>query len=53
MSLGGNLSTSDKKMYNHKIVLLGDMGVGKTCITKVYVSGDFEHTHAATIGGMF
>ena len=24
---------SNKPTYNHKIVLLGDMGVGKTCIS--------------------
>ena len=25
--------SSSKPVYNHKIVLLGDMGVGKTCIS--------------------
>lgn len=29
---GGSYSGS-KPVYNHKIVLLGDMGVGKTCIS--------------------
>ena len=40
-------------MYSHKIVLLGDMGVGKTCLSSRYAYGKFEHTHEATIGGCF
>lgn len=38
---------------NHKIVLLGDMGVGKTCMSIRYAYGKFSNTHEATIGGCF
>ena len=40
-------------MVNHKIVLLGDMGVGKTSICNRYYSGEFQSTHEPTIGGCF
>ena len=67
--------SKDSKHYNslgktvcsHKIVILGDMGVGKTCITQRYeltsvnhqcanyryAYGKFSVTHEATIGGCF
>lgn len=44
---------SGKNVVNHKIVLLGDMGVGKTCISIRYAYGKFSSTHEATIGGCF
>ncbi len=44
---------SGKPTVNHKIVLLGDMGVGKTCISIQYAYGKFSNTHEATIGGCF
>ena len=31
---------SGKSVYNHKVVLLGDMGVGKTCISIRYVQSN-------------
>ena len=43
----------NKPMINHKIVLLGDMGVGKTCISNRYYSGEYTDNHDATIGGCF
>jgi small GTP-binding protein len=44
---------SGKNVYHHKIVLLGDMGVGKTCISIRYAYGKFSNSHEATIGGCF
>lgn len=48
---------------NHKLVLLGDMGVGKSCISirlviqfyliSRFVYGKFAATHEATIGACF
>lgn len=43
----------DKPSFTHKIVLLGDMGVGKTSISIRYYSGNFCEAHDATIGGCF
>ena len=42
-----------KPTVNHKIVILGDMGVGKTCMSIRYAYGKFSNTHEATIGGCF
>ena len=42
-----------KQTVNHKVVLLGDMGVGKTCMSIRYAYGKFSNTHDATIGGCF
>jgi len=36
--------------YLFKVVLLGDSGVGKTCILKSYTSGVFEPDFVSTIG---
>jgi Ras-related protein Rab-5C len=33
--------------------LLGDMGVGKTCVSMRYYKGEFSLAHEATIGGCF
>ena len=42
-----------KPTVTHKIVLLGDMGVGKTAISIRYYAGKFSESHEATIGGSF
>ena len=42
---------SNKPTVTHKIVLLGDMGVGKTCISNRYYKGKFSDQHEPTIGG--
>ena len=44
---------SSKPLVTHKIVVLGDMGVGKTCISWRYYSGKFTELHDPTIGGSF
>ena len=46
-------ASSNKPTVTHKIVLLGDMGVGKTCISIRYYSGKFSEAHEPTIGGSF
>ena len=46
-------SMSNKPTVTHKIVLLGDMGVGKTCISNRYYKGKFSDQHEPTIGGSF
>lgn len=48
-----NAEAGGKPTVTHKIVLLGDMGVGKTCISIRYYSGKFSESHEATIGGSF
>jgi small GTP-binding protein len=34
----------------HKVMLLGDIGVGKTSLARRFVFGRFEHDYKATIG---
>ena len=51
MNAAGN--DSNKSTVTHKIVLLGDMGVGKTCISNRYYRGKFSDQHEPTIGGSF
>ena len=36
--------------YNYKIIIIGDSGVGKTCLTYRATSGEFREKIAATIG---
>jgi GTPase SAR1 family protein len=36
-----------------KIVLLGSMGVGKTCLIHRFVTGDFDSSLPVTIGAAF
>jgi Ras-related protein Rab-6A len=38
------------RMNHHKVVLVGDTGVGKTCITGQVTTGSFELDHSPTIG---
>ena len=49
----GTPGEANKPTVTHKIVLLGDMGVGKTCISNRYYSGKFSDHHEPTIGGSF
>ena len=52
-SMNASNYDSNKPMVTHKIVLLGDMGVGKTCISNRYYKGKFSDQHEPTIGGSF
>ena len=36
--------------YNYKIIIIGDSGVGKTCLTYRATSGEYREKMAATIG---
>ena len=42
-----------EKPQSVKIALLGDSGVGKTCIINRYMSGQFTNNCASTIGGSY
>lgn len=38
-------------VVSHKLVLVGDTGVGKTCIASKFVRDDFHDTVQSTVGG--
>ena len=44
---------SDSKVPGCKVVLLGDSGVGKTCIISRYISGSFDDNSATTNGASY
>ena len=39
--------------HDFKVVVLGDKGVGKTCIVLRYIEGIFSHNTRSTIGAFF
>jgi len=39
--------------FSFKIVIVGDTGVGKTCLLKRYESDEFDESYSVTIGGDF
>ena len=41
-----------KEIANYKVVMLGEAGVGKTCIVNRYVKGNFMQSES-TIGSNF
>ncbi|XP_060518084.1 ras-related protein Rab-38-like [Cylas formicarius] len=47
------LARLQKKEINFKIVVIGDVGVGKTSIIQRYTSAQFSSTHKATLGADF
>ncbi|XP_078439753.1 ras-related small GTP-binding family protein isoform X2 [Wolffia australiana] len=54
----GNLNSSDttvsdSKNLKVKLVLLGDSGVGKSCIVLRFVRGQFDPTSKVTVGASF
>lgn len=42
-----------EEMVNYKVVMLGESGVGKTCIVNKYLKGTFTSANEATIGSNF
>ncbi|CAL9100608.1 unnamed protein product, partial [Musa acuminata var. zebrina] len=48
-----NLMATDSKCLRVKLVLLGDSGVGKSCIVLRFVRGHFEPTSKVTVGASF
>ena len=47
------MSNQGAKVPGCKVVLLGDSGVGKTCIISRYISGTFEANSASTNGASY
>ena len=47
------MDTSSVKKMIFKVVVLGDSGVGKTCLLNQYVKASFNEKHQATIGADF
>ncbi|KAJ6792572.1 ras-related protein RABF1 isoform X1 [Iris pallida] len=50
---GENSAASDSKNLRVKLVLLGDSGVGKSCIVLRFVRGQFDPTSKVTVGASF
>ncbi|KAK3150503.1 hypothetical protein QOZ80_3AG0234040 [Eleusine coracana subsp. coracana] len=48
-----NSSATDSKDLRAKLVLLGDSGVGKSCIVLRFVRGQFDPTSKVTVGASF
>ncbi|XP_008784493.2 ras-related protein RABF1 [Phoenix dactylifera] len=49
----GNSMVTDSKNLRVKLVLLGDSGVGKSCIVLRFVRGQFDPTSKVTVGASF
>ena len=47
------MATPSRKPPCCKVVLLGDSGVGKTCIISRYISGAFDHNSPSTNGASY
>ena len=47
------MANQGPKVPGCKVVLLGDSGVGKTCIISRYISGTFESNTASTNGASY
>ncbi|KAM5555953.1 ras-related protein RABF1 [Rosa sericea] len=51
--IGENGGAADAKNLRVKLVLLGDSGVGKSCIVLRFVRGQFDPTSKVTVGASF
>ena len=47
------LDGTPKEQYEFKVVLLGDKGVGKTCLVLRFIEGHFNVRQQSTIGAFF
>ena len=48
------MSTSSKKAdFVCKLVIIGDTGVGKTCVMRRFTDDEFSYNFVATIGEAF
>ena len=47
------LKTLQKPLVKHKLVLLGDMNVGKSSIFQRFITGEFPDSHEPTIGSCY
>uniref|UniRef100_A0ACD5WUA4 Uncharacterized protein n=1 Tax=Avena sativa TaxID=4498 RepID=A0ACD5WUA4_AVESA len=52
-NIDGTSSATDSNELRAKLVLLGDSGVGKSCIVLRFVRGQFDPTSKVTVGASF
>jgi len=52
-NIDGTSSAADSNELRAKLVLLGDSGVGKSCIVLRFVRGQFDATSKVTVGASF
>uniref|UniRef100_A0A0E0CVA7 Uncharacterized protein n=1 Tax=Oryza meridionalis TaxID=40149 RepID=A0A0E0CVA7_9ORYZ len=52
-NISNDNSATDSKDLRAKLVLLGDSGVGKSCIVLRFVRGQFDPTSKVTVGASF
>ena len=50
---GPTAAVNGKNVGRHKIVILGNVCVGKTCILRRFVFGEFDEAHNATVSANF
>ena len=44
---------NQQDIVNYKVVMLGDSGVGKTCIVNKYIKGTFDQQQETTLGSNY
>jgi small GTP-binding protein len=54
LDLSGNIlvnpNTISGKKHDYKVVIMGDSGIGKTCLLQKYINGTYPTTTSSTIG---